>query len=184
MYISTGYAKPRHRAYNHILTCSLDMFLRTLKHYGSILVWFVVSFREPCSTTKLEFGITWGPFWWPGAPFWCLFGGLDHPWSPVGPLWGKLSKKGSFFRRSSVHFGYLFGTKVSKVVKNFKKQCPETSVENMCSQSPSQMAKSWFSIINTICFERPDIIHLGGFDSHFGSLLESLLGTRLKTTLN
>ena len=43
------------------------------------------------------------------------------------------------------------------------------------------MAESVISIVNTICFERPDIIHLGGFWCHFGSLLESLSGTFAKS---
>ena len=43
------------------------------------------------------------------------------------------------------------------------------------------MAESVISIVNTICFERPDIIHLGGFWYHFGSLFESLFGTFAKS---
>ena len=40
----------------------------------------------------------------PGDHFGTLglhFGGLDHPWSPVGPLWGDLSKKGSIFPQNT-----------------------------------------------------------------------------------
>jgi hypothetical protein len=40
----------------------------------------------------------------------------------------------------------------------------------MCSQSPCKMPKSEISIINTICFERSGIIHLGGFGLPFGFL--------------
>ena len=82
------------------------------------------SFREPFSTTIFEFGITWGPFWWPGGPFWCLFGGLDHPWSPAGSLSGNLSKKGSFFRRTNVLFGVIVCDISSKLLYMCKKWVP------------------------------------------------------------
>jgi len=73
------------------------------------------------------------------------------------------------------HFGDPFGTPNLKSHKqNTHKQCPESSVEQVCSQSSPETANIGFCIGITKCFERTDIIHLGGFWSPFGSLLGSL----------
>ena len=105
---------------------------------------------------------------------------LGLPGGPLGAFW----RRGRILRhlppRILVHFGTPLAPKNSKGTNKLKKQCPKSIVENMCSQSPCKMAESVISIVDTICFERSDIIHLGGFWSPFGSLLESILGTFCK----
>jgi len=75
-------------------------------------------------------------------------------------------------------FWHLKSQKSPKNTQTTKKtQYPESSLEKMWFQNGFKTAKCWFYIVITVCFERSDILNLGGFWSPFGSLLEALFDT-------
>ena len=111
-----------------------------------------------------------------GEHFGIIWQLLGLPWGPLGAFWRRGQILRHFPTKLSSHWRTLFGTPNLKSRKQTEKElCPKSIVEKMCSQSPCEMAKSGLRMVNTICFERSYIIHLGGFWPPFGSLLESLL---------
>ena len=114
---------------------------------------------------ELHFGIL-------GEHFGIIWQVLGLPWGALGAFWRRGRILTHFPTKGSFIWGALLASKILKVTKKLKKQCPKSSVEKMCYQIPCKMAQSEVYIVNTIWFERSDIIHLGGFWSHFGFLFE------------
>jgi hypothetical protein len=122
------------------------------------------------------------------APSGITLASFCSSWASLGAPW-ELFGDGVVFEtfppRKSHPFWVPFWLPKSKMSwkSRNKKQCPRSSVEKTCFQSPSEMAKSVIRIVITMCFERSDIIHLGGFWPPFGSLLESLFYTFCKNVI-
>ena len=126
------------------------------------------------TTIVRSLGLHFGTLWEHFGIIWHLLG---FPWGPLGAFWRMGSNFDTFPPRKATSFWVPFWHPKSKKSRKItKKQCPKSSVEKVCSLSPEKTAQSQCSIVKTRCFERSDILHLGGFWPPFGYLLESLWG--------
>jgi len=74
-------------------------------------------FHHSFDAQNLNLGGLGAPFWYPGVPFGCLFGGLGPLGAHFGQFVGICQKFESIFHGIAVPFGSIFGPKSIQIRK-------------------------------------------------------------------